>query len=117
MKTVSVPSRLWYENKDRSLTFPDRWEVDNLTSPGFEKPGLSPEEIREKVVNPIAGPSLAELATGRKQAVIVFDDMTRPTPGEGHRARMFSSSPPPGRHEKRPDPVHLGPGRPTGHTT
>lgn len=80
MKTVSIPSRLWYENKERELTFPDRWEVDNLTSPGFEKPGLSPEEIRRKVEQPIEGPALEELAKGKKQAVIVFDDMTRPTP-------------------------------------
>lgn len=80
MKTVSVPSRLWYENIDRSLTFPDRWEVDNLTSEGFEKPGLSSREIREKVANPVEGFTLAELAKDKKQAVIVFDDMTRPTP-------------------------------------
>ncbi len=80
MKSVSIPSRLWYDNVERSLTFPDRWEVDNLTSPGFEKPGLSEEEIREKVAHPVEGPQLSELAAGRKQAVIVFDDMTRPTP-------------------------------------
>ncbi len=80
MKTVSIPSRLWYENKERDLTFPDRWDVDNLTSPGFDKPGLSPEEIEDKVEHPIEGPNLEELAKGKKQAVIVFDDMTRPTP-------------------------------------
>ncbi len=80
MKKISVPSRLWYENKERELSFPDRWKVDNLTSPGFDKPGLSPQQIREKVENPIEGPSLVELAQGKKQAVIVFDDMTRPTP-------------------------------------
>ena len=80
MKTVSIPSRLWYENKERDLTFPDRWDVDNLTSPGFDKPGLTPEEINDKVENPIEGPNLEELAKGKKQAVIVFDDMTRPTP-------------------------------------
>lgn len=80
VKTVSIPSGLWYENKERLLTFPDRWDLDNLTSPGFEKQGLSPEEIRNRIMDPIEGPSLEELAKGRKQAVIVFDDMTRPTP-------------------------------------
>lgn len=80
MKKISVPSRLWYENNERELSFPEQWEVSNLTSPGFEKPGLSPEEIRAKVEQPIEGPSLEELAKGKKQAVIVFDDMTRPTP-------------------------------------
>ncbi len=80
MKRVSVPSRLWYENIERELNFPDRWEVDNLTSPGFEKPALASEEIKEKIRNPIEGPTLEELAKGKSQAVIVFDDMTRPTP-------------------------------------
>ena len=80
MTKISVPSRLWYENTERELTFPHRWEVDNLTSPGFDKPAISPEQIREKVNNPLEGPSLEELARDKKQAVIVFDDMTRPTP-------------------------------------
>jgi lactate racemase len=80
MKTVSVPSRLWYENTERILTFPDRWVVDNLTSPGFDKPPLQADEIRDRIEHPIDGPTLEELARGKKQAVIVFDDMTRPTP-------------------------------------
>jgi nickel-dependent lactate racemase len=38
------------------------------------------QQIEEKIDNPIAGLSLLELAKGKKQAAIVFDDMTRPTP-------------------------------------
>jgi len=80
VKKISIPSRLWYENEEWELTFPDRWEVDNLTSPGFDRPGLSPDEIKDRVDHPIEGSSLEELARGKKQAVIVFDDRTRPTP-------------------------------------
>jgi len=80
MKKISIPSRLWYENEERELIFPDRWEVDNLNPPGFDRPGLTPEQIRERVDHPIEGSSLREMAKGKKQAVIVFDDMTRPTP-------------------------------------
>jgi len=80
LKTIKVPSRLWYDNQEKELSFPDRWQVDNLTSPGLEKPVLSPQQIEERVNNPIDGPKLAELARGKKEAVIVFDDMTRPTP-------------------------------------
>jgi nickel-dependent lactate racemase len=80
MKKIMVPSRLWYENKERELTFPERWDVTDLTSPGFDKPGLTQAQIREKVEKPVEGPTLEELARGKKQAVIVFDDMTRPTP-------------------------------------
>ena len=80
MKTYKVPSRLWYDNEERELQFPDRWRIDNLTSPGLEKRALTPDEIRERINHPAEGPSLEELARGKKQAVIVFDDMTRPTP-------------------------------------
>jgi nickel-dependent lactate racemase len=80
MKRISIPSRLWYENKEWELTLPDRWEVDNLNPPGFDKPKLTPEQIREKIDHPIEGPPLKEMAKGKKQAAIVFDDMTRPTP-------------------------------------
>ena len=80
MKKISVPSRLWYENREWELALPNRWQVDNLNSPGFDKPGLSPAQIREKIDRPLEGPTLEEMARGKKQAVIVFDDMTRPTP-------------------------------------
>lgn len=82
MIKISIPSRLWYENTEWELTFPDRWQVDNLNSPGFEKPGLTPEQIRDKIENPIKGHRLGTMAKGKKQAVIVIDDMSRPTPGK-----------------------------------
>ncbi len=80
MQKVPIPSRLWYENREWDLTFPDRWEIQNLNPPGFDKPSLSPGQIKEKIENPMDGPRLEDLARGKKQAVIVFDDMTRPTP-------------------------------------
>ena len=80
MQKIFVPSRLWYENQERELVFPDRWQVDNLNPPGFDKPALSATQIRERIERPIAGPTLEGLAGGKNQAVIVFDDMTRPTP-------------------------------------
>ena len=67
MKTLKVPARRWYDNEERTLTFPDRWEVDNLTSPGFDKQALTARQIREKLENPVAGPSLSELAEGKKK--------------------------------------------------
>jgi nickel-dependent lactate racemase len=82
VRKISLPSRLWYENKEWDLTFPDRWEVHNLNPPGFEKAGLNREQIKEKIERPVTGPTLEDLALGKKQAVIVFDDMTRPTPAK-----------------------------------
>ncbi len=80
MKKLLVPARRWYENKDLELTLSDHWDIDNLNPAGFDKPGLTPEKINEKLNHPINGPTLTQLAYNKKQAVIVFDDMTRPTP-------------------------------------
>lgn len=80
MKKISVPARRWYENKEKILSFPARWQVDNLTSPGLEKKALSAGQIKKRIDHPLDGEPLMELARGKKQAVIVFDDMTRPTP-------------------------------------
>jgi len=80
MQKISIPSRLWYENKEWDLILPERWQIDNLKPPGFDKPGLTAEQIKGKIDHPIQGPTLLELAKGKKEAVIVFDDMTRPTP-------------------------------------
>ena len=49
MKMVSVPARRWYDNRERVLAFPDRWDIDCLTSPGLEMPGLTPMQIRAKI--------------------------------------------------------------------
>jgi len=80
MQKISIPSRLWYENKEWNLTFPDRWDVHNLRPSGFQRPALTVQQIRQKIEQPVQGQTLEELARGKKQAVIVFDDMTRPTP-------------------------------------
>jgi len=66
MKRIAIPSRRWYENEERELFFPDRWQVDNLTSPGLDKPALTAGEIRARIEHPVAGPPLVELAAGKK---------------------------------------------------
>jgi hypothetical protein len=60
MRKISIPSRLWYENREWELTLPDRWQVDDLNSPGFEQPGLTADQIRNKIDYPIEGPKLEE---------------------------------------------------------
>jgi len=80
MTTVMVPNLLWYGNEPRRLDFPDRWDVEVLSAPGFEKPALRAEGIKKAFDSPIGSPGLAELAAGAREVAIVFDDITRPTP-------------------------------------
>jgi nickel-dependent lactate racemase len=80
MKRISLPSLLWYGNEPREITFPERWQVDLLEPPGFRKPEITEEEMARAFAYPIGSPTMEELAVGANEVVIVFDDITRPTP-------------------------------------
>jgi nickel-dependent lactate racemase len=47
--------------------------------PGYKLPALKSEEIRAAVTNPIGMAPIRKLARGKKEAVIIFDDMTHVT--------------------------------------
>jgi len=61
------------------MDLPDGWNVQYCPMSGIDAPSLPIEELKKSVRNPINSKSLKELARGKKSAVIVFDDMTRPT--------------------------------------
>ena len=46
---------------------------------GDNLPRLSDKEILSRIANPIGSRTLKDLASEKKEAVIIFDDMTRPT--------------------------------------
>ncbi len=46
---------------------------------GYNSPALKPAEIKHAVTNPIGMPPIRELAKGKKEVVILFDDMSRVT--------------------------------------
>ena len=78
MSEISVKTAAWYGDRDVSLTFPDSWSVHTAA---FEKrPVLGDEELRDAFRNPVGSPPVSEMAKGRKSAVILADDLTRPTP-------------------------------------
>ena len=76
---LSLPQLLWYENTSLDIELPDDWEVEYCPMRGADRPALPLEQMEEAVLNPIGSPRLRELARGKKRAVILFDDMTRPT--------------------------------------
>lgn len=80
MTSVTVPNVLWYGNQPRELHFPERWEVEVLKPPGFDKRAIDEEGISRAFKKPIGCKSLPELAESAKEVVIGFDDITRPTP-------------------------------------
>ena len=77
---VVVPILAWYGDKELELEFPESWDVTVCHMKGHDALRLSDSEIREAFTNPIGTKTIKELARGKREVVILFDDMTRPTP-------------------------------------
>ena len=76
---VSVPQFPWYGDTELELDFPSSWEVITCQMAGWDAPKLSEEGIQAAFLNPIGTPRIAQLARNKKDAVILFDDLSRPT--------------------------------------
>jgi nickel-dependent lactate racemase len=76
---VLLPELMWYGNKSAELHMPEDWQVEVREMRGAKRPGMTHEQMVAAIREPIGTQPLRELAKGRKKAVIVFDDMTRPT--------------------------------------
>ena len=78
MSTVTVKTAAWYGDRDVDLTFPEDWQVETVA---FEsRPVLTDKQVGDAFANPVGTPRISEMASGRKSAVILVDDLTRPTP-------------------------------------
>ena len=79
-QTVHIPWKAWYGDEQFALSFPADWNVK--LCPIHDAPALTPDQIQAAFDNPIGTPRLSVLAQGKRNAVIVFDDISRPTKGE-----------------------------------
>jgi nickel-dependent lactate racemase len=77
MQTVTVPWSMWYGDSFE-MVFPDGWEISVIEMRGG--PDIGETGIRQAFEQPIGSPRLRELARGRRDAAILVDDLTRPTP-------------------------------------
>ncbi len=76
---VKVPEMPWYGDTELALEFPESWEVTTCRMNGQDAPKIGDGEIRAAFQNPIGTRRIAELAKGKKDVAILFDDLTRPT--------------------------------------
>lgn len=79
MNTILLPQIAWQDTKEREFPVPARWKIETCDMNGAGKPGLKPAAIRAAIENPIGTKPLAELARGKKEAAVIFDDMSRVT--------------------------------------
>ena len=79
-QVIRIPIKAWYGEEEMALQFPEAWEVHECRMAGHDHPPLSDEQLREALCHPYGTKPLREMARGRKQVVILFDDLTRPAP-------------------------------------
>lgn len=77
--SVTVPQLAWSGDIDAELAFPSNWEVIPCHMKGHDHPALTDEGFRKAFGNPIGCKPIRELARGKRNVVIIFDDLTRPT--------------------------------------
>ncbi|MDY6907837.1 MAG: lactate racemase domain-containing protein [Chloroflexota bacterium] len=77
--TVAVPQLCWYGNTELELAFPDSWQVATCTMPGHARAAMSRQEMAACFAHPVGTRPIRELAAGKREVAILFDDMTRPT--------------------------------------
>lgn len=76
---VQVPGQPWHKDKPMTLDFPGDWRIHRCRMMCEGEKPLTKTQIRKTIRNPLETKPLAKLAEGRKEAVIIFDDSTRPT--------------------------------------
>ncbi|MCL5025753.1 MAG: lactate racemase domain-containing protein [Chloroflexi bacterium] len=78
-KNIKVPQNAHYEDSELELKLPDSWQVEVKEMAGDSLPPLTADQMRAILAKPIGSPTIRELARGKKEVCIVFDDMSRPT--------------------------------------
>lgn len=71
---------LWKNERELKLDFPSNWDIVECKMAGHNSPPLSTAEINTAFENPIGTPRIRDMARGKQKVVILFDDLTRPTP-------------------------------------
>ena len=79
MNTITLPQLAWYGTKKLELHLPDNWPVELYNMAGWDRTAMKPDEIKASIANPIGTAPIRELARGKNEVVIIFDDMTRVT--------------------------------------
>lgn len=78
MSEVLLRTKAWFGDETLAIDFPPSWNIVEV-GPQDQR-ALTTDAMREALSRPIGTPRLSELAARKTKAVIVVDDLTRPTP-------------------------------------
>ncbi|MFC1871771.1 lactate racemase domain-containing protein [Chloroflexota bacterium] len=76
---IKLPQLSWYDTGELEVPLPDDWDVKVCNMGGYDRPALSDDRIKAAITNPIGAPRIRELARGKNEVVIIFDDIHRVT--------------------------------------
>jgi nickel-dependent lactate racemase len=76
---IVLPQLAWHGVKELKLSLPRTWQLEVCNMAGYNRPRLEADAIKKAVGSPIGMAPLREYARGKKEVVILFDDMARVT--------------------------------------
>lgn len=76
MSSFSLPWAAWFGDRERRFSLPPGYECAVHGIRGGRP--LGPRELADALRKPVESPPLAELVRGRRDAVVVCEDLTRP---------------------------------------
>ena len=79
MGTIKLPQLAWHGKNEAEYVLPERWKVEICNMVGYNQPAMTSAQIRDILDHPIGSSTIKELAKGKYQVVILFDDMCRIT--------------------------------------
>ncbi len=75
-----LPAHNLYGNAPVNIDIPDDWEVVVCDYAGVNTPAMTDDEIAKAISRPIGRQPIREAAKGKRDAIIIIDDISRPTP-------------------------------------
>ena len=78
-EVIVLPQLAWHGLKKLKVTFPAGWRIEICGFAGRDWPKMKPAEMKQSIAKPIGMAPLKEYARGKKEVVIIFDDMSRVT--------------------------------------
>jgi nickel-dependent lactate racemase len=76
---IKLPQLAWYNPSELKLPVADGWRVEVCNMAGYNRPAMTDEEMRHSITHLIGSPPIREIARGKQEVVIIFDDIARVT--------------------------------------
>ena len=70
----------WYGHTPVEIEIPDSWQISECRMLADDMRSLTRDEIKAKIDSPYGSQTIKDLAKGKKDVCIIFDDMSRGTP-------------------------------------